>query len=60
MGVLGLSLLLAGAAYARPTMPSTEQNVKEQQQSAVTQPGNYAPFYREVRGGPLLVAKPAC
>src|SRR5947209_16131956 len=30
--------------------PTPEQNVKEQQQRSATQPGNNAPFYREVRG----------
>jgi formate dehydrogenase subunit gamma len=51
-----LSLLLAGAALAQSQsqqvpLPSPEQNVKDQQQRAVTQPGNNAPFYREVRSG---------
>jgi formate dehydrogenase subunit gamma len=54
--VLLLSLFLAGAAGAQsqsqqvPT-PPPEQNVKDQQQRAATQPGNNAPFYREVRSG---------
>ena len=30
---------------------SNEQNVREQQQRPATQPGNNAPFYREVRSG---------
>ena len=45
-----LSLFLASAASAQA--PTTEQNVKDQQERAATQPGNNAPFYREVRGGP--------
>ena len=53
--VLLLSLFLAGAALAQAQSqqvpePGAEQNVKDQQQRAVTQPGNNAPFYREVRG----------
>ena len=50
--VLLLSLFLAGAVGAQPATPSTEQNVKDQRERATTQPGNNAPFYREVRGGP--------
>ena len=50
--VLLLSLFLAGAVGAQPSTPSTEQNVKDQKERAATQPGNNAPFYREVRGGP--------
>src|SRR5204863_5616231 len=50
--VLLLSLFLAGTVGAQPSTPSTEQNVKDQQERPVTQPGNNAPFYREVRGGP--------
>jgi formate dehydrogenase subunit gamma len=50
--VLLLSLFLASAVGAQPSTPSTEQNVKDQQERAATQPGNNAPFYREVRGGP--------
>ena len=54
--VLALSLFVAGAAMAQqapePTQtPSSEQNVKDQQQRPAVQPGNNAPFYREVRGG---------
>ena len=54
--VLLLSLFLAGAAGAQSQsqqvpQPGSEQNVKDQQQRPVTQPGNNAPFYREVRGG---------
>jgi len=54
--VLLLSLFLAGAASAQSQSQqvpaaSSEQNVKDQQQRAVTQPGNNAPFYREVRSG---------
>src|SRR6266496_4484790 len=49
--VLLLSLLIAGAAGAQTQTPPPEQNVKDQQERAVTQPGNNAPFYREVRGG---------
>jgi formate dehydrogenase subunit gamma len=55
--VLLLSLFLAGGAGAQSQSqqvpePSREQNVKDQQARPVTQPGNNAPFYREVRGGP--------
>ena len=55
--VLLLSLLLAAGASAQSQsqqvpQPSREQNVKDQQERPVTQPGNNAPFYREVRGGP--------
>ena len=53
--VLLLSLFLAGTVGAQqpaPTTPSTQQNIKDQQERAVNQPGNNAPFYREVRGGP--------
>jgi formate dehydrogenase subunit gamma len=54
--VLLLSLLLAGAVGAQSQSQqvpaaTSEQNVKDQQQRAVTQPGNNAPFYREVRSG---------
>lgn len=50
--VLLLSLLLASAAGAQAQTPAPQQNVQDQQQRAVTQPGNNAPFYREVRSGP--------
>jgi formate dehydrogenase subunit gamma len=54
--VLLLSLFLAGAVGAQSQSqqvpePGAGQNVKDQQQRAVTQPGNNAPFYREVRSG---------
>jgi len=54
--VLLLSLFLAGAAFAQSQSQqvpaaTAEQNTKDQQQRAVTQPGNNAPFYREVRRG---------
>ena len=54
--VLLLSLFLAGSVAAQSQsqqvpQATPEQNVKDQQQRAVTQPGNNAPFYREVRGG---------
>jgi len=56
--VLLLSLFMAGAAFAQAqppaSTPSSEQNVKDQQQRPATQPGNNAPFYREVRGGQSL------
>ncbi len=61
--VLLLSLFLAGAVGAQqpaPATPSTEQNVKDQQERPVTQPGNNAPFFREVRGGALKAGKPVC
>lgn len=43
---LCLAVLLAGPALAQQ-----EDRVKEQQQRAVTQPGNNAPVWREVRSG---------
>jgi formate dehydrogenase subunit gamma len=53
--VLLLSLFVSGVAGAQqapaPQTPSSEQNVKDQQQRPANQPGNNAPFYREVRGG---------
>jgi formate dehydrogenase subunit gamma len=54
--VLLLSFFVAGAALAQSQSQqvpaqSAEQNVKDQQQRAATQPGNNAPFYREVRSG---------
>ena len=54
--VLLLSLLVAGGVGAQSQSQqvpaaSPEQNVKDQQQRAATQPGNNAPFYRDVRGG---------
>jgi formate dehydrogenase subunit gamma len=54
--VLLLSLFLAGAASAQSQsqqvpQATAVQNVEDQQQRAVTQPGNNAPFYREVRSG---------
>ena len=48
--VLLLSLFLAAAAGAQPATPAPAENVKNQQERAATQPGNNAPFYREVRG----------
>ena len=54
--VLLLSLFLAAAASAQSQsqqvpQATAEQNVEDQQQRAVSQPGNNAPFYREVRSG---------
>jgi len=54
--VLALSVFLAGGAAAQSQsqqvpQATPEQNVQAQQQRAATQPGNNAPFYREVRGG---------
>jgi len=51
-----LSLFLAGAAGAQSQsqqvpQASPDQNVKDQQNRNTTQPGNNAPFYREVRRG---------
>ena len=51
---LAVLVLLSGAALAQqaPAAPqSQEDRVKEQQQRAVTQPGNNAPVWREVRSG---------
>ena len=42
---LAFTLLLAGAAYAQ------QSEVQQQQQRAVTQPGNNAPVWRDVRSG---------
>jgi formate dehydrogenase subunit gamma len=55
--VLLLSLFLAGAAGAQTQSqqvpePAPQQNVKDQQGRAATQPGNNAPLFREIRGGP--------
>jgi formate dehydrogenase subunit gamma len=44
--VLAATFLFAGTALAQPQDP-----IKEQQQRQVTQPGNNAPVWREVRGG---------
>src|SRR5262249_15828679 len=56
--VLLLSLFVSGVALAQQApapqpaqTPSSEQNVKDQQQRPAVQPGNNAPFYREVGGG---------
>jgi formate dehydrogenase subunit gamma len=48
-----LSLMLAGAAFAQQQNPPTgsEDPVKAQQERSVTQPGNNAPVWREVRRG---------
>ncbi len=51
---LAVLVLLSGAALAQqaPAAPqSQEDRVKEQQQRSVTQPGNNAPVWREVRSG---------
>jgi formate dehydrogenase subunit gamma len=51
---LALLLSAAGAALAQQAPvqgQSQEERVKEQQQRAVTQPGNNAPVWREVRSG---------
>ena len=49
-----LSLTIAGAAIGQTQtqqVPQQEDRVKAQQERAVTQPGNNAPVWREVRGG---------
>ena len=49
-----LSLTLAGAAFAQTQsqqVPQDENRIKAQQERAVTQPGNNAPVWREVRSG---------
>ena len=43
-----LLCVVAGATLAQQTQ---EERIKEQQQRSVTQPGNNAPVWREVRGG---------
>ena len=51
---LAVLLSLAGVALAQQQpapAQSQEDRIKEQQQRAVTQPGNNAPVWREVRGG---------
>jgi formate dehydrogenase subunit gamma len=51
---LAVLLSLAGAALAQqaPAEPQAQEDrVKEQQQRSVTQPGNNAPMWREVRSG---------
>src|SRR5688500_9371309 len=40
--------VVAGATVAQQTQ---EERIKEQQQRSVTQPGNSAPVWREIRGG---------
>jgi len=48
------SLTLAGAAFAQTQsqqVPQDENRVKAQQERSVTQPGNNAPVWREVRSG---------
>ena len=49
---LAVLVLLAGPAFAQqaPAQPQ-EDRIKEQQQRSVTQPGNNAPVWREVRQG---------
>jgi formate dehydrogenase subunit gamma len=51
---LAVLLSLAGAALAQqaPAEPQVQEDrIKEQQQRSVTQPGNNAPVWREVRSG---------
>ena len=52
--ILWLSLIVAGTAFAQQQPnppPGAEDTVKAQQERAVTQPGNNAPVWREVRRG---------
>jgi formate dehydrogenase subunit gamma len=51
--ILWLSLLVAGTVFAQQQNPppASEDTVKAQQERAVTQPGNNAPVWREVRRG---------
>jgi formate dehydrogenase subunit gamma len=52
--LLLLSLTIAGAALGQSQMqqvPQEQDRIKAQQERAVTQPGNNAPVWREVRGG---------
>ena len=51
--ILWLSLLVAGTAFAQQQNPppASEDTIKAQQERAVTQPGNNAPVWREVRRG---------
>ena len=49
-----LSLSIAAAALGQTQMqqvPQEQDRIKAQQERAVTQPGNNAPVWREVRGG---------
>ncbi len=49
-----LSFTIAGAAIGQAQtqqVPQQEDRIKAQQERAVTQPGNNAPVWREVRGG---------
>src|SRR5256885_13829736 len=50
---LWLSLMVAGAALAKQQNPpaGSEDPIKAQQERSVTQPGNNAPVWREVRRG---------
>jgi formate dehydrogenase subunit gamma len=50
---LAVLVSLGSAAWAQqaPAQPQQEDRVKEQQQRSVTQPGNNAPVWREVRQG---------
>ena len=51
--LLWLSLMVAGAAFAQQQNPpaGSEDPIKAQQERSVTQPGNNAPVWREVRRG---------
>src|SRR5436305_5613248 len=54
-----LSLTIAGAALAQAQsqqVPQEQDRIKAQQERAITQPGNNAPVWREVRGcgGPYI------
>jgi formate dehydrogenase subunit gamma len=48
---LALLVLLSGAAAAQQPTPAEEDRIKAQQQRSVTQPGNNAPVWREIRSG---------
>lgn len=49
--VLALAFASPVAAQTQPAQPPAADPIKEQQQRAVSQPGNNAPVWREVRSG---------
>mgnify|MGYP001496364599 CR=1 FL=1 len=49
--ILALALASPAAGQTQPAQPPAADPVKEQQERAVSQPGNNAPVWREVRSG---------
>lgn len=49
--ILALALASPVAAQAQPTQPAAADPVKAQQERTISQPGNNAPVWREVRSG---------